>query len=239
VLLSYVVGFGRFLPLYLLIYFSTPSTDQLLIISDFCCAKKKKLRPASSQFVLERNFSYHCPVLFKSKNVHWGAKPFRVLDCWLKDKSFGKIVKECWTQTQLSGWGGLALKEKIKRLKERLKSCNKEQFGDTFKRVQQLEAKLNKLESEAADRHMTPQEITIRKRLQQDLWGGGTDQKKIAWVKWDTICLPKQKGGLEIKHISLFNKALLGKWWWNLMQQNSEIWAKILDSKYGGRTYSR
>ena len=145
-----------------------------------------------------------------------------------------KTKKECWTQTQLSGWGGLALKEKIKRLKERLKSCNKEQFGDTFKRVQQLEAKLNKLESEAADRHMTPQEITIRKRLQQDLWGGGTDQKKIAWVKWDTICLPKQKGGLEIKDISLFNKALLGKWWWNLMQQNSEIWAKILDSKYGG-----
>ena len=50
--------------------------------------------PASSQFVLERNFSDHYPVLFKSKNVDWGAKPFRVLDCWLKDKSFGKIVKE-------------------------------------------------------------------------------------------------------------------------------------------------
>ena len=112
--------------------------------------------PASSQFVLERNFSDHYPVLFKSKNVDWGAKPFRVLDCWLKDKSFGKIVKECWTQTQLSGWGGLALKEKIKCLKERLKSWNKEQFGDTFKRVQQLEAELNKLESEVVDRQMTP-----------------------------------------------------------------------------------
>ena len=74
-------------------------------------------------------------------------------------------MKECWTQTQLSGWGGFALKEKIKHLKERLKSWNKEQFGDTFKRVQQLEAEINKLESEAADRQMTPQEITIRKRL--------------------------------------------------------------------------
>ena len=41
--------------------------------------------------------------------------------------------------------------------------------------------------------------------------GGGLDQKKIAWVKWDTICLPKDKGGLGIKDIRTFNRALLGK----------------------------
>ncbi|KAG4916659.1 hypothetical protein JHK87_054216 [Glycine soja] len=66
------------------------------------------------------------------------------------------------------------------------------------------------------------------------LWGGGLDQKKIAWVKWDTIFLPKDKGGLEIKDIRIFNRALLGKWRWNLMQQHDDLWAKILHSKYGG-----
>ncbi|KHN30898.1 Putative ribonuclease H protein, partial [Glycine soja] len=66
------------------------------------------------------------------------------------------------------------------------------------------------------------------------LWGGGLDQKKIAWVKWETICLPKEKGGLGIKDITTFNRALLGKWRWNMMQQSSDLWAKILDSKYGG-----
>ncbi|KAL5153812.1 hypothetical protein HKD37_19G053302 [Glycine soja] len=96
---------------------NTPSNEfnewleDLDVVEPPCIGKKYTwFRPngtarSNSQFVLERNFSDHCPVLFKSKNVDWGAKPFKVLDFWLKDKSFGKIVKECWTQTQLSGWG--------------------------------------------------------------------------------------------------------------------------------------
>jgi hypothetical protein len=31
------------------------------------------------------------------------------------------------------------------------------------------------------------------------LWGGGREDKKICWVKWDQICLPKEKGGLGVK----------------------------------------
>ena len=34
------------------------------------------------QFILQRNFSDHCPILLRSSNVVWGPKPFRVLDCW-------------------------------------------------------------------------------------------------------------------------------------------------------------
>ena len=44
------------------------------------------------------------------------------------------------------------------------------------------------------------------------LWGGDSEVAKIAWVNWDTICLPKNKGGLGIKNLSKFNEALLGKW---------------------------
>lgn len=40
------------------------------------------------------------------------------------------------------------------------------------------------------------------------------EQKKIMWVKWDTVCLPKEKGGLGIRDIKNFNLALLGKWRW-------------------------
>lgn len=66
------------------------------------------------------------------------------------------------------------------------------------------------------------------------LWGGGHDQSKIAWVKWETMCLPKDRGGLGIKDINSFNLALLGKWKWSLFQNHNELWAKVLDSKYGG-----
>ncbi|KHN48760.1 Putative ribonuclease H protein, partial [Glycine soja] len=40
------------------------------------------------------------------------------------------------------------------------------------------------------------------------MWGGNQDHKKIPWVKWDVICLPKNDGGLGIKDISKFNEAL-------------------------------
>ena len=31
-----------------------------------------------------------------------------------------------------------------------------------------------------------------------------------------------------------FNRALLGKWRWNLFQHTGALWAKVLESKYGG-----
>ena len=61
------------------------------------------------------------------------------------------------------------------------------------------------------------------------LWGGGSEVAKIAWVNWDTICLPKNKGGL-----AKFNEALLGKWGWDLANNQHQPWARILMSKYGG-----
>ena len=70
-------------------------------------------------------------------------------------------------------------------------------------------------------------------RLQQwFLWGGGLGQKKIAWVKWDSVCLPKEKEGLGNRDLRKFNYALLGKRRWNLFHHQGELWARVLDSKY-------
>ncbi|KAL5124322.1 putative ribonuclease H protein [Glycine soja] len=70
--------------------------------------------------------------------------------------------------------------------------------------------------------------------LRRFLWGGGSDQKKIAWIRWETVCLPKERGCLGMKDISTFNLALLGKWKWHLLQNQGELWARVLESKYGG-----
>ncbi|KHN15540.1 Putative ribonuclease H protein, partial [Glycine soja] len=66
------------------------------------------------------------------------------------------------------------------------------------------------------------------------LWGGDREHKKILWVKWEDICLPKAEGGLGIKEISKFNEALLGKWIWALASDQQQLWARIINSKYGG-----
>ena len=74
--------------------------------------------------------------------------------------------------------------------------------------------------------------VRIQRRF---LWGRGPDQNKIAWINWETVCLLKEKGGLSIKDINNFTMALLGKWEWHLRQHKGELWAKVLESKYGGR----
>ena len=66
------------------------------------------------------------------------------------------------------------------------------------------------------------------------LWGGEHDQKKIAWISWEKVCLPKERGGLGIKDVKAFNIALLGKWKWHLLNHHQELWIKVVESKYGG-----
>ncbi|KAL5178394.1 putative ribonuclease H protein [Glycine soja] len=73
--------------------------------------------------------------------------------------------------------------------------------------------------------------VRVQRRF---LWGRAVDHNKIAWVKWDTVCLPKEEGGLGIKDINTFNLALLAKWKWSLFQQQGDLWARVLESKYGG-----
>jgi len=42
----------------------------------------------------------------------------------------------------------------------------------------------------------------------------GFEDRKIAWVKWENLCKPREEGGLGLKHIE--NIVLLAKWKWRL-----------------------
>jgi len=46
--------------------------------------------------------------------------------------------------------------------------------------------------------------------------------------------MPKEEGGLGAKDITSFNISLLGKWKWDLFQNQGKTWARVLQSKYGG-----
>ena len=37
------------------------------------------------------------------------------------------------------------------------------------------------------------------------MWGAEAEHQKITWVRWKSICLPKEKGGLGIKDLRNFN----------------------------------
>jgi hypothetical protein len=65
------------------------------------------------------------------------------------------------------------------------------------------------------------------------LWGGGGDGKKLCCVKWDQICSPKDKGGLGVKNLELFNMALLSKWKCRFLCDDDAMWAALLRFRYG------
>ena len=69
-----------------------------------------------------------------------------------------------------------------------------------------------------------PRKVKIRlEKIQRDfLWGGGNLERKIHLVNWDIVYSSKEKGGLGIRSLSNFNKALLEKWNWRFaMEENS------------------
>lgn len=52
--------------------------------------------PDSSQQVLDREFSDHCPVLLRCSVKDWGPKPFKTLNCWHLDPRFKDFVEKAW-----------------------------------------------------------------------------------------------------------------------------------------------
>ena len=67
-----------------------------------------------------------------------------------------------------------------------------------------------------------------RKRM---IWNENENKKKYHLVKWETVCLPKESGGLGVLDLGTMNKSLLCKWLWKL--DNTEgTWQELLRSKY-------
>lgn len=64
------------------------------------------------------------------------------------------------------------------------------------------------------------------------LWGGGVGNKRVHWVSWKSICRPREKGGMEIKDITMFNKSLLFKWKCSFLSENKALSKGIVEHRY-------
>jgi len=52
------------------------------------------------------------------------------------------------------------------------------------------------------------------------------------------VCKSKEEGGLGVKDIKKFNRALQAKWKWRMMSEEKGKWKEILVSKYYNGTTS-
>lgn len=78
--------------------------------------------------------------------------------------------------------------------------------------------------------------LSLCKQIQSALtrfwWDANPEKKKMCWVSWDTMALPKYAGGLGFRDIETFNDALLAKICWRLIKDPQSLLAQVLKGKY-------
>ncbi|KAK8539036.1 hypothetical protein V6N13_110242 [Hibiscus sabdariffa] len=71
----------------------------------------------------------------------------------------------------------------------------------------------------------------LSKLIANFLWGS-LDLHTIHWVKWETLCLPKDFGGLGLVDFKTKNYALLCKWLWRYASEPNSFWRKTIAAIY-------
>ncbi|KAJ9708014.1 hypothetical protein PVL29_000195 [Vitis rotundifolia] len=119
------------------------------------------------------------------------------------------------------------------RFRKRL-SLWKRQYLSKGGRLTLLQSTLSSLPTYFLSLFVIPKRVCARlEKIQRDfLWGGGALENKPHLVSWKTICTTKNDGGLGIRKLATFNKALLGKWLWRFANENDSLWKQIISSKY-------
>lgn len=63
-------------------------------------------------------------------------------------------------------------------------------------------------------------------------WGSDSCRRKIHWVSWERLCLPKELGGMGFRDLESFNLAMLAKQAWKLFTSPDVLSVRLLKSMY-------
>lgn len=72
----------------------------------------------------------------------------------------------------------------------------------------------------------------IQSVLTRFWWDAKLDVRKMSWVSWNKLTLPKGAGGLGFRDIELFNDALLAKLAWRVLKSPDSLLSRTLRGKY-------
>jgi hypothetical protein len=126
-------------------------------------------------------------------------------------------------------WNGVV--EKIER---RLASW-KRMYLSKGGRITLIKSTLSNLPTYLLSLFLIPVSVANRiEKLYRDfLWGGIGDEFKFHLVNWSKVCSPISEGGLGIRNLRTFNRALLGKWLWRYVHEREAWWRIVVDAKFG------
>ncbi|XP_029145698.1 uncharacterized protein [Arachis hypogaea] len=72
----------------------------------------------------------------------------------------------------------------------------------------------------------------IHSMLSQFWWGQKGAERRMVWIKWNTMTRPKKDGELGIKDLRAQNLALLGKQCWRLIKYPNSSLSRMFKAKY-------
>ena len=63
-------------------------------------------------------------------------------------------------------------------------------------------------------------------------WGSSADNRHMHRQRWELLTRPKVQGGMGFQDLRLFNKAMLWKQGWRLIENPNSLCAKVLKGRY-------
>ncbi|GJW80705.1 hypothetical protein Tco_0144680 [Tanacetum coccineum] len=79
--------------------------------------------------------------------------------------------------------------------------------------------------------------LDIEQLMRGFLWCQGKMMKGKSKVAWEVVCMPKSEGGLGVRRLETFNKALMILHIWNLLSLKQSLWVKWIHTyKLKGRS---
>ncbi|KAL0448320.1 UNVERIFIED_CONTAM: putative mitochondrial protein [Sesamum latifolium] len=68
--------------------------------------------------------------------------------------------------------------------------------------------------------------------LMADFLWHNKDVRRIHWLSWNKLCVSKNEGGLGFRKLGAFNRAMLAKQLWRIINNPSSLLSRILKQKY-------
>ena len=72
----------------------------------------------------------------------------------------------------------------------------------------------------------------LTRMIRQYWWGVERGKRKMTWLSWDKMIMPKSKGGMGFRNMCAFNQALLARQAWRLLTKPESMCAQVLKAKY-------